>query len=102
MKTKRTVHGRKRNQKTRKGGVFLKNFKQLAETAKSVPNRFKNFLNNPNDYKSNSLSEYEEAEIIRKKDIAAERESVAELPLVAPPRGGRKTRHKRKRSHRRR
>jgi len=102
MKTKRKVHGRKRNQKTRKGGVFLKNFKRLAETAKSVPNTFKNFLNNPNDFKSNSLSEYEEAEIIRKKDIAAERESVDELPLVAPPRGGRKTRHKRKRSHRRR
>jgi hypothetical protein len=67
-----------------------------------VPTKFRNFLNNPNDYKSNSLSEYEKAEIARREDIAAERESVAELPLVAPPRGGRKTRHKRKRSHRRR
>ena len=101
-KTKRRVHGGKRHQKTRKGGEFLKKIKQIAETAKSVPNRFKNFLNNPNDYKSNSLSEYEESEIIRKQGIAAERESVAELPLVAPPRGGRKTRDKRIRSHRRR
>ena len=101
-KTKRRVHGGKRHNKTKKGGYFLEKFKQIAETAKSVPNRFKNFLNNPDDYKSNSLSEYEEKEIISRQGIAAERESVDELPLVAPPRGGRKTMHKRKRSHRRR
>lgn len=84
MKSRR-VYGKKRHNKTRrnlrtrKGGFFK---------------TLRNFLNNPKHFNGPEESEYE-------KQLKAERESVAQLPLVAPPRGGRKTRYiHKKRSHR--
>ena len=90
MKSRR-VHRRRLHKKTRKGGFLNK----IAQGAKSVKNSLTNYINNPQHYSGPEESEYE-------KQLKAERESVAELPLVAPPRGGRRTRHRKRSSHRRR
>jgi hypothetical protein len=101
MKSRR-VHRRKIHRKTKKGGF---------ETLKKLGRSFKNYLNNPNDFKANSLSEYEKAQIAERENRAAERESINDLPLQLSPhetsvanamKAGKRTRRRhKKRSHRR-
>ena len=103
MKSRRRTHRRKTPQKTKKGGF---------ETLKKLGRSFKNYVNNPNDFKANSLSEYEKAQIAEREERAAERESINNLPLQLTPheidvankiKGGRRTRRRhKKRNHRRR
>lgn len=89
-RTKRTLRKRRYSVKTRRGGLFnignftndasrkLKSASQKAYYGvRNAPSKLSNYLNNPQDYASSSLSDYEIAE---REAIERER---AELPRVS-------------------